>query len=123
MQSRDWSLGEQTSLPTGAEIGFNCLTWSFLLDTTFSGPVLGWPMGGAVFSRNQSLISRDWFSLEWRSILTVILIVTVLERRKAEIDSWGSRDQSIQEWRLNFFLHISFQFSTSCEKANQRRFQ
>ena len=39
--SRDRSLRERTSLPIEAEIGSNRLTLSFLLDTTFSGPVLG----------------------------------------------------------------------------------
>ena len=33
--------GEQTSVPTGAEIGFNRFTLLFLHDTTFLGPVLG----------------------------------------------------------------------------------
>ena len=39
----------------------------------FLGPVLGWPMCGVALSGDRSLISRDWFSLEWGSILTVIL--------------------------------------------------
>ena len=89
-RSRDRSLGERTSLPTGAETGFNCLTLSFLLNTTFSGPVLGWSMSGAVFSGDRSLISRDWFYLEWRSILTTILCFHLVSELKTRHNCLGA---------------------------------
>ena len=48
----------------------------------FSGPVLGWPMCGAAFSGDWSLISGDRFSLEQRLILTVILCFYLVSKLK-----------------------------------------
>ena len=56
----------------------------------FSGPVLGWPMSGVVFSGDRSLISRDRFSLEWRSILTVILCFHLVSELKTHCNRLGA---------------------------------
>ena len=72
-------------------------------------------MCGVAFSGDRSLISGDRFSLERRSILTIILCFHLVSKLKthlnlpgAEIGSWGNGDWSIQEQRLNFFLVSRF---------------